>query len=428
VNTGAQYKTSGVEWLDKIPSHWHVALLHTIAHESRFKNDGAKRPILSLSYGKIVVRDIKNNFGLLPESFDTYQVVKKGDTVLRPTDLQNDKTSLRTGYCELEGLITSAYISLRPRLAEIDAQYFAFQLHAYDLLKVLYAFGGGLRQTIRFEDIKRMPILIPPLEEQRAIVSFLFEKTKQINSLIDKQRRMIKLLREERQALINQAVTKGLDASVKLRPTKIEWLREVPEHWDLKKLSRVTNRIGDGLHGTPTYADDSDIAFVNGNNLCDGEIVITERTRKIPQSEYAKYKIDLGPRTVLMSINGTIGNVAFYKGEKLVLGKSACYIDCADELSPEFLYYLLQSDSTLVYFTFELTGSTINNLGLESIRQTVIPLPPKHEQALIATYLESKLSQLKTAIQNMTKLIAQLEEYRSALIIEAVAGKLAISK
>lgn len=211
LNPDVPMKDSGIEWIDSIPSDWEVRPTFALCDASTQKNiDGAENNVLSLSYGNIILRDVETNFGLLPESFNTYQVISCGDVILRLTDLQNDKKSLRVGLAKQKGIITSAYLKLKAR-SDVNPNYLYRLLHAYDTTKVFYGMGGGLRQSMKFEDIRRLPLLLPPYEEQIKISFFLDLETAKIDSLIEKQQQQITLLQERRIALISAAVTGKID-------------------------------------------------------------------------------------------------------------------------------------------------------------------------------------------------------------------------
>lgn len=219
LNPNVPMKDSGVEWLGKIPEHWEIFPAFSVVQEGQIKNNnGKEKNVLSLSYGNIIQRDVENNFGLLPDSFNTYQVVNCGDIILRLTDLQNDKRSLRVGLVNQRGIITSAYLKLTTK-ERLDGSYLYYLLHTYDISKVFYGMGGGLRQTLRFEEFRRLPIIIPPLEKQQEIVAFLIEKLKKFSDLVMKSTRQIELLKERRTALISAAVTGKIDVRDWQAPT-----------------------------------------------------------------------------------------------------------------------------------------------------------------------------------------------------------------
>jgi type I restriction enzyme S subunit len=203
---GSTLVDSGVEWSPKMPKHWVMAPFFTIGHELANKNRFMQETnLLSLSYGEIVEKDINTNEGLLPESFETYQIIEELDLVFRFTDLQNDKKSLRSAISSHRGIITSAYMAFR--VTGCDPHFLALQMRAWDLMKVFYAMGSGLRQSLKFSDVKWMPVLLPPPDEQREIVGEVSDYQLKIHQMVSKTEKTIELLRERRKALISAAVT-----------------------------------------------------------------------------------------------------------------------------------------------------------------------------------------------------------------------------
>lgn len=173
--------------------------------------------------------------------------------------------------------------------------------------------------------------------------------------------------------------------------------KEFNEEWSVKRLTDVAERIGDGLHSTPVYDKNGQYYFVNGNNLTNNKIEISENTKRVNADEYLKHKIELTTQTVLISINGTIGNLAFFNNEKVVLGKSACYINLKKSENKHFVFNLLQTSNITSHFDKELTGSTIKNLSLTTIKNTKAFFPSYQEQTKIANFLtavDEKITQL----------------------------------
>ncbi|MFV9632018.1 MAG: restriction endonuclease subunit S, partial [Methanosarcinales archaeon] len=173
--------------------------------------------------------------------------------------------------------------------------------------------------------------------------------------------------------------------------------------WEVKTLENITTEIGDGIHSTPQYILYSDFFFVNGNNLIDNSIKITDNTMCVSEIEYNRHKKKLNLLTILLSINGTIGNIAFFNDEKIILGKSAAYININNSVSRSFIFYLLQSSSIKNYFEDELTGSTIRNLSLKTIRNTPILLPAFPEQQAIAQILSDMDTEIESLKQKRNK-------------------------
>jgi type I restriction enzyme S subunit len=419
-----EYKESGLPWLGKVPGHWETRPASGAFVPNNENNRGMKeKTVLSLSYGRIIIKPIEKLHGLVPESFETYQIVNPGYIILRTTDLQNDHTSLRVGMVRNRGIITSAYLALRVKDGVTPDFGFQF-LNVWDTSKAIYEYGSGLRQNLDFSHFKRMPIPVPPPTEQAAIVKFLNHATIRLDKAILAKRKVIALLNEQKQAIIHKAVTKGLDPNVTMKDSGISWLGEIPAHWRASRLSRLATKIGDGLHGTPRYVDQSKYRFVNGNNLVQGNICFKSSTRCVSETEFEKHFIELDDSSILLSINGTIGNVAYYRGETIILGKSAAYINCGRSLYRPFLVCYFQSPSVVNFLRQEVTGTTIFNLSLGSIRKLPMVQPSFDEQVVIVSAIENRIAPVENAISRLTQEITLLREYRTRLIADIVTGKL----
>lgn len=164
-------RDSGIEWIGQIPTHWLVSPFYSFATEVKNPNTGLKeRNLLSLSYGRLIRKDMSRVDGLTPGSFEGYNIVAADDIVFRLTDLQNDTKSLRSARAQERGIITSAYVTVRPKA---NPRFFEYLMRSYDTTKVFYGIGGGIRQSMKFADLKRLPVVIPPEDEMDAIVKHL---------------------------------------------------------------------------------------------------------------------------------------------------------------------------------------------------------------------------------------------------------------
>ena len=194
----------------------------------------------------------------------------------------------------------------------------------------------------------------------------------------------------------------------------------IPDDWNVVAFESITTTIGDGLHGTPVYSSNGYCPFINGNNLNDGKIVVTSDTKMVDHSEMIKHRKPLSDKSILMSINGTIGKLGLYAGEQIVLGKSAAYLNVKADTSRQFVYHSLQTQIVKRQFLDGLTGSTIGNLGLATIRQTQIPLPPNRvEQRAIAT----ALSDVDALLGGLDRLIAKKRDLKQAAMQQLLTGQ-----
>jgi len=260
----APYKDSGVPWLGEVPEHWEVWRGKWLfRHRKQLNADRADGNVLSLTLRGVVNNDPDNPEGLVPKDYATYQLFRKGDLVFKLIDLENLRTS-RVGLVHEDGIMSSAYVRLIPRSA-VDIRFF-FQQY-FDLYQrgIYNQLGAGVRSTLGQSDLLDLSVVLPPLPEQAGIVRFLDHADWRIRRYIRAKQRLIKLLEEQKQAIIHRAVTRGLDttnspganlnagqraggpkgegrdspSSVRLKPSGVEWLGDVPEHWEVRRLGRM---------------------------------------------------------------------------------------------------------------------------------------------------------------------------------------------
>lgn len=194
----------------------------------------------------------------------------------------------------------------------------------------------------------------------------------------------------------------------------MEDTNKVSSKWKEVKLSEITTKLGDGLHGTPKYSDNGEYYFINGNNLTNGKIVFTKNTKKVKKEEFLKYKKELTNRTIMVSINGTLGNIALYNGENVVLGKSACYFNIEEQTNKDFIKYILQGNKFKNYIKNYASGTTIKNLSLKAMRDFGFLLPSLEEQIKISSILKS----LDEKIEVNNQMNKTLEEMAQAIFKE----------
>ena len=283
------------------------------------------------------------------------------------------------------------------------------------------------QESISIDAIRNVVIPIPPLAEQKRIVA----KVEELLPLVEKYKKayseleilnskfsgdmkksilqyaiqgklveqrpeggtsedLYQQIQEEKQNLIKEGKLKKEKTLAPIEDDEIPF--DIPEHWKWARLSSLVSVLGDGLHGTPSYDVNGNVYFINGNNLKNGKIVINDLTKKVSKEEAKKYYKDLNQSSLLVSINGTLGNVAFYDNEPVILGKSACYFNLIGHLDKYFFKVLIDSDYFQSYLTNFATGTTIKNVPLSAMRSVLIPLPPLAEQKRIVAKVEELIA------------------------------------
>ncbi|PRR78055.1 Type-1 restriction enzyme EcoKI specificity protein [Clostridium liquoris] len=260
--------------------------------------------------------------------------------------------------------------------------------------------------ALSMENVRKFILKLPSFEEQTKIGEFFA----QLDNLITLHQCKLNRLQDRKKSLLQKMFPKNSEDFPELR------FPGFTDPWEQRKLSDGTSKIGDGLHGTPEFKDTGDVYFINGNNLVNGNIEITEETKRVSYIEQSDDDKTLDCNTILMSINGTIGNLAWYSGEKIMLGKSTAFIKIRD-FNKKYIYYYLQTSAIHEYFFNNLTGTTIKNLGLKTIRETIIDVPSIGEQLKIGQFFE----QLDNLITLNQRKLNHLKEQKKSLLQQMFA-------
>ena len=266
--------------------------------------------------------------------------------------------------------------------------------------------GGTAIPTLSQANLGSLKIPLPPLPEQQRIVAILDEAFAAIAKAKDNAEQNLKNAKE-----LFESFMQGV-------------FENKGDGWEEKTLKELTTHLGDGLHGTPKYTIEGDYYFINGNNLTDGAIEFKESTKRVSIDEYNKHKKNLTDRTVLVSINGTLGNVAFYNGEKIILGKSACYFNLKESVDKNFILYVLSSPYFLNYAQKEATGATIKNVSLKTMREFLVPIPSIKEQQTIVQKLDALSAETKKLEAIYQQKLNDLEELKKSVLQKAFSGSL----
>lgn len=400
------YQSTEYNWLPEVPKHWEKRYLFQVNDEQSISNKNVHHQnLLSLSYGYIIKKDINSTKGLLPESFDTYQVVYDGNIILRLTDLQNDHKSLRVGLSTQTGIITSAYTCLKPKNAASKFVYYL--LHTFDLRKVFYGMGGGLRQSIGFKELRYLQLFIPPKPEQDQIVRFLDYKISKINKYIKDKKREIELLKEqiENTCYSEHGVGKTISS----------WDTAFDPNWKKIKAKRLF--------------------FEKNFKNCP-----TEELLAVTQDRGVVFKKDCNQNYV--SPSGTLEGLKLVQIGDFVISLRSFqggieYSFCQGIVSPAYNVFCLNpkfiNDELITFYRFlfktkpfiellKSLGGGIRdgkNISFSEFSQFYMPIPPKEQLSKISM-ISKKLDVLQ---KQKTRLFSLMNEYKDSLISSVVTGK-----
>ena len=416
------YKPSGAKWLGEIPEHWE-----TLANKYIFnlkKNQVGKKSgnyvLLSLTLNGVIKRDMVNPQGKFPADFDTYQEVKKGDFIFCLFDVE--ETPRTVGLSEYDGMITGAYTVMQPNdnFDRSYLYYFYLNLDADKRMKPLYT---GLRNTISKENFFSFRTFVPTLKEQTAIASFLDRKTTQIDQAIAQKERMIELLKERRQILIHNAVTRGINPNVKMKDSGLEWIGKIPEHWEL-----VSNRVLFDERNEPGNEDLPILSVsihtaVSSEEISDDEN-IRGKVRIEDKRSYKLVKVNDIAFNMMRAWQGGIGAVR-------VLGMVSPAYVVAKPIGPinaDFFEYQYRTTSFIQQMDRNSKGITDfrKRLYWNEFKQLKTILPPIQEQEEIVLYIQTIEQKISTAISYKEKEIEKIKEYKTCLINEVVTGKIKV--
>lgn len=428
-NSYEVYKDSGVEWLGQIPEHWEVLSNKYIFSLNKILvgKKSSEYDLLSLTLNGVIKRNMDNPQGKFPAEFDTYQEVKKGNFIFCLFDVE--ETPRTVGLSEFSGMITGAYTVMRvgDNFESKFLYYFYLNLDADKRMKPLYT---GLRNTISKDNFFSFKTFVPPLKEQTAIAAFLDDKTAKIEQAIAIKEQQITLLKERKQIIIQEAVTKGLDKNVKFRDSGVEWIGMIPEHWEVNKLFGQCNFVR------------GNSAFSKDELLNDGEYVALQygKTYKVDEID-DKYRfyvnedfykstqlVNYGD-TILISTSETLedlGHSAFYNRKDLGLlgGEQMLLKPNREKVDGYFLYVLSK------LFSKELrkyaTGIKVYRFNTNDLKTIYISLPPLTEQKEIAHYIKIQSNKIDQAIAIKEQEIEKLKEYKVSLIDAVVTGKVKV--
>lgn len=392
------------------PESWSLNKLHRVFRVRKGnKNVGMQEAnLLSLSYGRIIQKNIDTAEGLLPESFETYQIVEPGNIVMRLTDLQNDKRSLRQGIVNQRGIITSAYDALELEKGH-DPRFWAYALLALDLAKYYYSLGGGVRQSIKFSDFPNDWIASPAAKTQKTIADFLDRETARIDQLIEKKERLLSVLRERQSVSARRLLSGEAVESHDRLTADTPWLSAVPIHWELVPLRRLV-KISTGGRDTQDRVDDGPYPFY----------VRSMNVEKIDTFSY-------DTEAVLTSGDGAgVGKVFHHVNGRFELHQRMYAFTEFKRMSGLYFFYFLKS-----FFYLQMTQwsakSTVDSVRMPFLKSMVFAVPPRSEQEILLRKIDESFQRTEKLANEIRRSNNRLREFRSALITAAVTGQIDVA-
>ena len=394
---------SNVEWIGTIPEKWNIVPLRYATIEINEKNNPIKfTNVLSLTntLGVVPYEEKGSQGNISKEDLTQYKIAYKDTIIINSMNLKIGSV----GLSKYEGCVSPVYYVLKAK-HNYDINYINY-LFQSEFQKFLGKYGKGIleiREKISMYDVLRSYIPSPSYDEQVRISKYLDKKISNIESIIRDNKKEIELLEEY----------------------KISYIDSCINNFDKIKMKKLSESIGDGLHGTPEYSEDGEYYFVNGNNIGEEYLSFKDSTDRISKEEYLKYKEkNINNHTILITLNGaTYGKTSFYNGEKVFLGKSAGFITLKENVNKQYIRLFLMSSLAKRQFDLSLAGSTIANLSLETLNNLIVPLPDEETQKDVSNKILKEINLINKCIDYRKRIIDKLDEYKKALIYETVTGK-----
>ena len=423
-------KVSGVPWLGEIPRHWEKERAKWLFRKMNRPVDDSDEVVTCFRDGTVTLRKNRRVRGFTESLKEIgYQGIRRGDLVIHAMDA----FAGAIGVADASGKGTPAYSVCEPG-PMADSHYYAYALREMARSQWIQALAKGIRERstdFRFEGFGSQPMPVPPLPEQSAIVRFLDYMDRRIRRYIRAKQKLIKLLEEQKQAIIHRAVTRGLDPNVRLKPSGVEWLGDVPEHWEVARLGRLIELVTGFPFKSDGFTQDAeDMRLLRGVNISPGKIRWADVVRW-PLSERNKYSafellvgdIVLGMDRPLIQSGTRVAIVAEPDVPALLLQR-VTRIRPRDDLQSEFLALLLGGKAFADYLTPIFTGISVPHLSPEQIQSFCFALPTDNEQREIVRWTAEKTRKTDVTISNADREIQLLREYRTRLIADVVTGKL----
>jgi type I restriction enzyme S subunit len=434
------YKDSGVEWLGEIPAHWEEKRLKFV-FEMRVSNVdkniiNLEKPVKLCNYVDVY----KNNY--ITESISFMEVtataeeierfrIRKGDVLITkdsedwsdigvPALVKHEEPYLLCGY----------HLAILRADSQVAGAFLFWALLAqYNRTQFSVKANGVTRYGISHGSIKNIWLVLPPINEQTTISAFLDRKTAKIDQAIAIKEKQISLLKERKQILIQNAVTRGLDPDAAMRDSGVEWIGEIPAHWDIQPIKFSLKGIVDCEHKTAPFVEASEYLVVRTSNVKEGQLQFNEAkyTNQNGYKNWTRRGIP-EPGDVLFTREAPAGEACLVpNNQKICLGQRMVWLKVdRSKIIPEFIIYLIYSKLVRTYIDFLSAGSTVLHFNMSDINNIPIMSVPLEEQTAIVTHIQTQTTKIDKAIALQQQQIEKLKEYKATLINSAVTGKIKV--
>jgi len=425
------YKDSGVEWLGEIPQNWKIVRMKYLFNDYSEKNRKESK-LLSVTQDKgVVPRNWVENRMVMPSgNLESFKFIEKGDFAI---SLRSFEGGLE--YCHHDGIISPAYTVLKQRRDDLRSAYYKYLFKSHSFISELQTSVVGIREgkNISFNELSYSLMPIPKPEEQTAIAGFLDEKCGKIDTAVAQKQKLIELSKERKQIIIQNAVTKGLDPNVKMKDSGVEWIGEIPEHWEVKKLKHILRSpLKYGANESGIEYDPDLPRYVRITDFSSDGKLNEEKKLSLSNEVGVQYLLEDGD--ILFARSGATVGKSYQFKKSMSSEKRYCYAGYLIKASPDFnqitsdfLNYFNLSGSFESWKNSIFNKATIENIGADKYSELKVTVPPLSEQEQITGNLESKIVKLEEVIGFQQQQIDKLKEYKSSLIDATVTGKIKVS-
>lgn len=422
-------KDSGLPWVGMIPADWKVLPAGGVFTEVKEKNHNNQysNPF-SFRYGEIVDKKIGDIDESMEETLSAYRIVLPNTIMLNGLNLNYDFITQRVAIVQKKGIITSAYLAVKPDETRVVPRFMLYLLKSYDFRQVLHSIGSGIRKTLKYQDFKNLKIITPDMDTQRRLADYLDTKCSIIESVISETKTNIEEYTNWKHSVIYKAVTKGIQSPVTMKDSGIDTIGQIPAHWAIKRLKNI-GTLQNGISKSAEYFGQGS-PFVSYGDVYRNYSLPTNPQGQINSTEEEQMRFSVKYGDIFFTrTSETIEEVGFSSiCEKTIpnatfAGFLIRFRPSTTELATEFAKYFFRSPHHRSFFAKEMNLVTRASLSQELLKSMPVVIPPEDEQKQIAKYLDEVCSSVDALIEEKQRLITELEAYKKSLIYEVVTGK-----